>query len=93
MLDFLRKIGSEHEKLKKRIHAFRIPLSPTGQNVMKCVYFSIPLILGYFIMDFAQQKSVENLEHLKKKSNINEIQEQNEALQKTLDSIKNKRTE
>lgn len=44
-------LRDRHEKLKKRIHAFRIPLSPRGQLAMKCVYFSIPLIAGYFIMD------------------------------------------
>lgn len=45
------ELSAKHERLKKRIHAFRIPLSPRGQLIMKVVYFSIPLIGGYFIMD------------------------------------------
>ena len=30
MLEFIRNLSDKHEKLKKRIHSFRIPLSPTG---------------------------------------------------------------
>jgi hypothetical protein len=49
-MEFIAKIGQKHEELKKRIHAFRIPLSPRGQMVMKFVYFMCPLIGGYYLM-------------------------------------------
>lgn len=46
----------------KRVHAFRIPLSPAGQRVAQVVYFSIPVIGGYFIMDWATSKAREEIE-------------------------------
>jgi hypothetical protein len=46
----LKDLREKHENLKKRIHAFRLPLSPTGQKVMGFVYFTIPVIVGYYIM-------------------------------------------
>lgn len=42
--------SEKHESLKKRIHNFRIPLSPAGQRIMSVIYFSIPVIAGYYIM-------------------------------------------
>lgn len=50
IMSFFEDFSAKHEQLKKRIHSFRIPLSPTGQRIMKVVYFSIPLISGYYIM-------------------------------------------
>lgn len=50
-MEYLRELSRRHEALKKRIHAFRIPLSPTGRRLMGLVYFSIPIIAGYFIME------------------------------------------
>jgi hypothetical protein len=50
IVDFFKDVSRRHEELKKRIHAFRIPLSPAGQRVMGLVYFSIPVIGGYYIM-------------------------------------------
>lgn len=50
IMDFLRELNRRHEALKHRIHSFRIPLSKTGQRIMGVVYFSIPVIAGYFIM-------------------------------------------
>lgn len=54
-------LGKKHERLKKKIHNFRIPLSKNGQRVMFVVYFSIPIIAGYHIMQWAIGKSEENL--------------------------------
>ena len=52
-MEFLRKLSASHERLKEKIHAFRLPLSPMGVRVMKVVYFSIPMISGYYIMQAA----------------------------------------
>jgi hypothetical protein len=49
-MDFFRNISRKHEELKKKIHSFRIPLSPRGQKIMGFVYFTIPIIAGYYIM-------------------------------------------
>lgn len=46
----------------KRVHAFRIPLSPAGQRIAQVVYFSIPVLGGYFIMDWATSKAREEIE-------------------------------
>ncbi len=46
----------------KRVHNFRIPLSPAGQRVAQVVYFSIPVIGGYFIMDWATSKARAEIE-------------------------------
>lgn len=49
-MQYLRELSRRHEALKKRIHAFRIPLSPAGQRFMGFVYFCIPVVGGYFLM-------------------------------------------
>ena len=47
----VRELLAAHERLKKRIHAFRIPLSKNGQRFMGLVYFSIPLVVGKLVYD------------------------------------------
>jgi len=61
MLAFLRSISARHTALKERIHAFRIPLPPAGQKFMGLVYFTIPVIGGYNIMQWAIGQSEANL--------------------------------
>ena len=60
-MDFLRDISKNHEALKKRIHNFRIPLSPFYLKVAQVVYFTIPIVIGYQIMDWTTRKSIQNL--------------------------------
>jgi hypothetical protein len=96
IFDFFKSIGERHERLKRKIHAFRIPLSPAGQKVMAVVYFSIPVICGVFIMDYAIGKSRSTVEKLEKRSEEGtrsshiETKEQNAALQHFLKSLKDK---
>ena len=92
-MDFIKDLSARHERLKKRIHSFRIPLGPFGQRVMGVVYFSIPLILGYYIMEATtnQSKKNNNLDSLKRDPNKamdKEVQQQNHALQLLLDHHK-----
>lgn len=54
IINYLKELNAKHERLKKRIHSFRIPLSPSGRRFMGLVYFSIPVILGYNIMQVNQ---------------------------------------
>jgi hypothetical protein len=42
-MDFLRSLSAKHTELKKKIHAFRIPLSPAKAKMMAYVYFSVGL--------------------------------------------------
>jgi hypothetical protein len=38
-----------HERVKHTVHtAWRFPLPPLGRFAMGCVYFSIPVALGYY---------------------------------------------
>ena len=91
------ELAEKHERLKKRIHNFRIPLSKNGQRVMFVVYFSIPIIVGYNVMQWAIGKSAENIgaqgELLKSRQN-NEYSKytdyQNKQLQQILNKAKNK---
>lgn len=60
-MEFLRSIPSRHEALKKRIHGFRYPLSPFYLKVAQVVYFTIPVVIGYYIMEWSTAQSVKNL--------------------------------
>lgn len=60
-MEKLREFGRRHEELKKRIHSFRIPLPPWGVNVMRAVYISIPLLVGGWVMSWAQQRASVNV--------------------------------
>lgn len=59
-MEFLRSLGERHERLKKKIHSTRIPLSKNGQRFMAAVYFSIPVVSGYYIMQWAQGRADAN---------------------------------
>ena len=88
-MDFLRQLGERHERLKERVHAFRIPLSPAGQRFMGFVYFTIPVIGGYFLMQSVIARAEVNLgkqgERLSKSSQ--DTNEQNKALQTLLSNM------
>ena len=94
MFSFLRELSARHEALKERIHAFRIPLSPRGQRIMGFVYFCIPVIGGYYIMQAAIGQSHKNLAGLKGGAEVAasvEVREQNVALQKILESAQQRK--
>ena len=55
-------IRRRHEELKKRIHAFRVPInSRAGIFMMSCVYFTTPIIIGYGLYELTQYVSKKNL--------------------------------
>jgi hypothetical protein len=58
---YIKDFQEGHEKLKKRIHSFRIPLSPRGQMMMKWVYFITPVIGGYYLMQWAFRQADKNI--------------------------------
>jgi hypothetical protein len=58
-----------HARLKARIHAYRYPInSRAGRFGMSMIYFSTPIIIGYFIMQATNVITDRNLgknrEHL-----------------------------
>lgn len=59
-MEFLRNLSARHEQLKKKIHSTRIPLSKRGQTAMGVVYFTVPIVCGYFIMKWTERKADEN---------------------------------
>ncbi len=49
------ELSRRHEALKKRIHAFRLPInSRAGRFAMGCIYFTTPLVVGYQIMRWSE---------------------------------------
>lgn len=58
---FLRDVHERHERLKHRVHSFRLPLSPGGRLFMTFVYFSLPIVLGYNIMQFTNKQAEANI--------------------------------
>ena len=101
MMDFMKSIPARHEALKKRIHNFKYPLSPFYLKVVQGVYFTIPIVIGYYIMEWSTAQSVNNLgargELMKQKAALQgtkldefkgETSGQNQALQSLLNSHK-----
>jgi len=58
----LRGFHQKHERLKKAVHeGFRYPLPKWGRVAMGCVYFMIPVVGGYYVMQWAISKSHESI--------------------------------
>lgn len=69
-----------------------MPLSPAGRFFMGILYFSIPVVSGYYIMEYVKQISEKNLAELKKTAEIlPETRMQNQALQGMVKEWKEKR--
>lgn len=47
---FFADLSDKHERLKKRIHNFRMPLGPFGRFVMSIIYFTVPILGGYYFL-------------------------------------------
>jgi hypothetical protein len=79
--DSIRVLNERHERLKNFIHnGFRYPLPRHGQILMGMVYFSIPVIGGWYIMQWAISKSHHSIglngENLPNKSGIQGLGDQ-----------------
>ncbi len=59
----LRELQERHKRFVKKVHAFRIPLSPRGKAVAQVVYFSIPVVAGYYIMGWATDRAKEEIQY------------------------------
>jgi hypothetical protein len=68
-MEGLRRLIQRHEKFKNYAHtAFRYPLPPAGRHFMTFVYVMIPIVSGWYVMQWAIQHSHESIgergEHL-----------------------------
>ena len=52
------------ERLKHKIHNTRIPLSRNGRIVAGCVYFSVPIVGGYYVMQWANSSQEERTKEM-----------------------------
>mmetsp|Transcript_6391 Transcript_6391/g.9739 ORF Transcript_6391/g.9739 Transcript_6391/m.9739 type:complete len:152 (+) Transcript_6391:152-607(+) len=61
-MEWIRRLNERHEALKNYVHtAFRYPLPTWGRHAMGFVYFTIPIIGGYNVMQWAISKSHESI--------------------------------
>lgn len=57
-----RQFHVRHERLKNTVHtAWRVPLPPAGIAFMGLVYFSIPVVGGWYVMQWAISKSHQSI--------------------------------
>lgn len=63
MMATLRDWQARHKRFVKKVHAFRIPLSPQGKAVAQVVYFSVPVVAGYFIMGWATDRAKAEIQY------------------------------
>ncbi|KAL3780928.1 hypothetical protein HJC23_009134 [Cyclotella cryptica] len=71
----LRTLHEKHENLKHTVHtAWRYPLPRWGQFAMGCVYFTIPVVGGWYVMQWAISKSVEEIGERGEKLKHKEVQ-------------------
>lgn len=55
-MGFISDIYDAQERLKKRIHAFRYPLSPPWYRLAICTYIALPVIGGYYVMQYTNKQ-------------------------------------
>lgn len=57
-----RSFNERHERLKKYVHtAWRVPLPKWGQFAMGCLYFTIPVVGGWNVMQWAISRSHQSI--------------------------------
>jgi hypothetical protein len=58
----LRQLSEAHERLKHRIHNFKLPIrNKRALFFVKCLYGTVPIVLGYWVMQLVapDQKALE----------------------------------
>jgi len=62
MVEWIQRFHQRHEALKNYVHtAFRYPLPPWGRHLMGFLYFTVPVIGGYNVMQWAISKSHDSI--------------------------------
>lgn len=96
-MGFMDDFSARHERLKKRIHNFRMPLSRPARIAMNVVYFAVPVIGGHYLMEWAQGRAKVNLTEAGvlpeagEKPTRSKTHEQNVAIKQQLDEIRRRR--
>ena len=68
MLAFLSGLSARHEALKRRIHAFRMPVrSRAGLAALSVFYFTTPIVAGVYIMRWTDRVAAENLREVRER--------------------------
>ncbi|KAG7357369.1 hypothetical protein IV203_002057 [Nitzschia inconspicua] len=68
MISGMNRFSQAHERLKQSIHTYwrqnryLSPRSTAGKVVMSCVYFSLPVAIGYYISTAAVEMSESTIE-------------------------------
>ncbi|KAG7350502.1 hypothetical protein IV203_009862 [Nitzschia inconspicua] len=68
MVSSMNRFSQAHERLKQSIHTYwrqnryLSPRSTAGKVVMSCVYFSLPVAIGYYISTAAVEMSESTIE-------------------------------
>ncbi|CAI5733863.1 unnamed protein product [Peronospora destructor] len=89
-MEIFRRLSERHQELKQQIHSTRIPLSKNGQRVMGLVYFTAPIIAGYYVMKWTERRADANFQREEIEirraagSNAKYVAQQNEQLKKML---------
>ncbi|CEG45160.1 uncharacterized protein PHALS_01477 [Plasmopara halstedii] len=92
-MEFFRRLGERHEALKLKIHSTRIPLSKNGQRIMGVVYFTTPIVGGYYIMKWAEGRANANFQREEIEirraagNNARNVAQQNQQLKKQLQQM------
>mmetsp|Transcript_55838 Transcript_55838/g.135271 ORF Transcript_55838/g.135271 Transcript_55838/m.135271 type:complete len:184 (+) Transcript_55838:98-649(+) len=67
-MSFMTRFNDAHERLKHRVHSYwrqnkyLSPRSSGGKFFMSCVYFSIPVVVGYYISTYTVNISESTIE-------------------------------
>jgi hypothetical protein len=58
LLTRVHEFTQAHNRLKHTVHTtWKYPLPPWGRAVMGCLYFSVPVVAGYYVSLWAVDKS------------------------------------
>mmetsp|Transcript_37495 Transcript_37495/g.90443 ORF Transcript_37495/g.90443 Transcript_37495/m.90443 type:complete len:144 (-) Transcript_37495:121-552(-) len=58
----LQTFHEKHEKIKHTVHnTWRYPLPKWGRYAMGCIYFTVPVVGGWYVMQWAISKSVDEI--------------------------------
>lgn len=74
-LNAIKSFHDRHERLKKVVHeGFRYPLPPWGRFLAGCFYFSLPIVGGYHVMQWAISKAHDSIGENGERLPVKEIQ-------------------
>lgn len=58
----LEEMLERHRVFVKKVHSFRYPLGPRGKMIASCIYFSFPIVGGWFLMQSIKERTVQKFD-------------------------------